>query len=114
MKKYMEKRPWGKFERYVDNKACTVKLIFINPGEEFSLQYHNQRDEFWKIIKGRAEITLDDKVIEAKESDEFFCPRKTKHRIRAKDELVEILEIAFGDFSENDIVRIKDKYGRAN
>ena len=23
----------------------------VNPGEELSLQFHNHRDEFWKVIK---------------------------------------------------------------
>lgn len=112
MDKYTEKRPWGKFERFCQNELCTVKIHFIEPNQEWSLQYHNQRDEFWKIIKGKAKVTIDDKVIEAKENDEFFCPKGIKHRIKAKDELVKILEIAFGDFSEDDIVRVEDRYNR--
>jgi mannose-6-phosphate isomerase-like protein (cupin superfamily) len=112
MDKYLEKRPWGRFERYVDNKVCTVKLLFINPGEELSLQYHKKRDEFIKIIQGQAEVTLDEEITEAKEDDEFFILRETKHRIKAGKEAVKVLEISFGEFKEGDEIRLEDKYNR--
>ena len=114
MDKYTEKRPWGKFEKYIENQVCTVKLHFIEPGQEWSLQYHQKRDEFLKIIQGKAEVTIGDKKIEADQNNEFFVPRKTKHRIKAKDGLVKVLEISTGDFDENDIVRLEDKYHRGN
>jgi mannose-6-phosphate isomerase-like protein (cupin superfamily) len=112
MDRYLEKRPWGRFERYCHNQICTVKLLFINPDEELSLQYHKKRDEFIKIIQGRAEVTLDEVITEAKEDDEFFIPRGAKHRIKAGKELVKVLEISFGEFEEGDEIRIEDKYNR--
>ena len=112
MNKYFEKRPWGNFEQFCKNKVCTVKIIAVNPGEELSLQYHHHRDEFWKIIFGSAKIIINKQVINGKKEDEFFIPQGTKHRIRAEDAAVKILEISFGKFSEEDIVRLKDKYGR--
>jgi mannose-6-phosphate isomerase-like protein (cupin superfamily) len=112
MNKYEEKRPWGRFEKYVDNKACTVKLLFINPGEKLSLQYHKKRDEFIKIIQGGAKAVIGDKEMKAKENDEFFIPRGTKHRVEAGKKLVKILEISFGKFEEGDEVRLEDKYNR--
>jgi mannose-6-phosphate isomerase-like protein (cupin superfamily) len=44
--------------------------------------------------------------------DEFFIPKETVHQIKTSDSSVSILEIAFGNFDENDIVRLKDKYNR--
>ncbi|MFH1656830.1 MAG: phosphomannose isomerase type II C-terminal cupin domain [Candidatus Nealsonbacteria bacterium] len=111
-KKYIEKRPWGKFEKYVENKVCTVKLHYINPNQEWSLQYHNKREEFYKIIEGSAEVTIGNKIIKAKKDDQFFVSKKTKHRIRAGKELVKVLEICFGKFDEKDEVRLEDKYNR--
>lgn len=112
MKKYCEKKPWGSFEQFCKNKFCTVKVINVNPNEQLSLQYHNNRDEFWRVIKGKAQIVIGEEIIDAKEDDEFRIPRKTQHRIIAKDDPVRILEISFGDFDEEDIVRIEDKYNR--
>jgi len=112
MKKYLEKRPWGKFERFCLNELCTVKLIFITPGEEISLQSHNNRDEFWRVIRGKGEITIGHEIKEAKRNDEFFINRKVEHRVKAGEKGIEILEISFGEFKEEDEIRLEDKYKR--
>ena len=112
MKKYSEKRPWGKFERFCQNESCTVKILFIEPNEELSLQKHKKRDEFWKIIQGRPEVEIGDKIIKAKPDDEFFIPKKTKHRLKAGKEPAKVLEISFGVFNEKDEIRLEDKYHR--
>jgi hypothetical protein len=36
-----------------------------------------------------------------------------KHRIQAIDSVCIVLEISYGSFDENDIVRIEDDYDRA-
>ena len=48
----------------------------------------------------------------AKPGDEFLDHELQKHRIEAVDEPVVILEICYGEFNEEDIVRIEDTYGR--
>ena len=106
------KRPWGSFTRFTDNEQSTVKLLYVTAGEQLSLQYHNKREEFWKVVKGSPDIVVGDKVSNAKEGDEFFIPVKSNHRISAPKDDVVILEISKGEFDENDIVRTEDKYGR--
>ena len=39
-------------------------------------------------------------------------PQEAVHRLEAKENNVQILEIAFGDFEESDIIRLEDLYGR--
>ena len=112
MKKYTEERPWGKFERFTDNEESTVKIITVNAGEEFSLQYHKNRDEFWRILEGEASVVVGEKKISAKQGDEFYIKAGDHHRLRALLGPVVFLEISFGRFDENDIVRLEDKYGR--
>lgn len=106
------KRPWGSFTRYTNNEVSTVKILCVNKGEEFSLQYHAHRDEFWKILKGQPEITIDDKKYYPKDGEEFLIKAGMDHRINAPVDDVLVLEISKGEFDENDIVRIEDKYGR--
>ena len=112
MEKYSEKRPWGSFEQFCANEKCTVKIINVNPDEELSLQYHENRDEFWKILSGSAKIIIGEKETNATEGGEFFIPKGMKHRIITGNSHAKILEISFGDFDENDIVRIEDRYKR--
>jgi mannose-1-phosphate guanylyltransferase/mannose-1-phosphate guanylyltransferase/mannose-6-phosphate isomerase len=110
---YSEKRPWGSFERFTQNELSTVKLITVAPHEELSLQYHEKRSEFWKVISGNPVISIGKNVIPAYDGDEFFVAPKENHRIKAQNLPVLILEIALGEFDEKDIVRLDDKYGRS-
>lgn len=105
-------KPWGSFISFTNNEASTVKLLYINKGEEFSLQHHLNRDEFWRVIKGNPKVIIGEKTIDSRESEEFFVPAGTNHRISAPVNDVVILEISKGLFDENDIVRIEDKYNR--
>lgn len=112
-KPFIEQRPWGQFERFTKQEPVTVKILTVNPGEALSLQYHKFRDEFWKILQGEPILVVGDKTIIAKPDEEFFIPRETNHRITAQSQTVKVLEIAFGQYGENDIVRLEDKYSRA-
>ena len=108
-----EERPWGNFERFTLNEKTTVKILTVNAGEELSLQTHERRDEFGRVIKGSGIVRIGEKEIEVREGDTFFTPRGMPHRITASEEGLAYLEIAFGDFDENDETRLEDKYGRA-
>jgi mannose-6-phosphate isomerase-like protein (cupin superfamily) len=107
-------RPWGSFRQFTHNEATTVKILRVDDGQRLSLQYHNERSEFWVVLSGNPKLTIGDKIEQAKKGDEFFIPAKTKHRIEAPNGKVEMLEIAFGNFNEDDIVRIDDAYGRVS
>ena len=110
---FTEKRPWGGFREFVENEKNTVKILFIKKGEAFSLQGHHYRSEFWRVLSGKPDITIGDKIVRAKVGDEFEIPPEMSHRISASINDVEVLEISRGKFDENDIERIEDKYGRA-
>ena len=112
MKIYSEIRPWGRFEKFHENKSCTVKLIYVNANSRLSLQYHKKRSEFWKVIKGTAVVEIDKKTIVLREGETITIPRQTKHRVLALESDCIILEIAYGRFDENDIVRLEDDYQR--
>jgi mannose-6-phosphate isomerase len=112
MKIYSENRPWGKFEKFHENKPCTVKLIYVNANSRLSLQYHKKRSEFWKVIKGTAMVEIGEKTITLQEGETITIPKQTKHRVLALENDCIILEIAYGKFDENDIVRLEDDYHR--
>ncbi len=110
---YREERPWGGFIRFVENSpSTTVKILTVKAGEGFSLQYHKSRDEFWHVISGSGTALLDTTTSNATPGDEFFIPRGMHHRLMAGSTDMTVLEIAFGNFDENEIVRVDDKYGR--
>jgi len=108
-----EERPWGNFERFTHNEKATVKIITIHAGESLSLQIHERRDEFWRVLKGSGIVHIADKDTDASEGDTFFVPKNTEHRISGGSEGLSFLEISFGEFEEGDEKRIEDQYGRA-
>ena len=107
-------KPWGKFEQYTHNVLSTVKVITVQPGGTLSLQYHHSRDELWVVLDDGAQIELGDEIIRPDAGERVFIPRQTAHRLSGiGDGSVRILEVSFGEFDENDIVRLEDIYGRA-
>lgn len=107
-----EKRPWGRFERFALNEQCTVKLVYLDGDKRLSLQFHNNRSEFWKVIIGPVKVQLGDdtKVLHSGES--VIIPKKTIHRLIGAGTEAIILEISKGEFDESDIVRLEDDYKR--
>ena len=106
-------KPWGRFEQYTHNLPCTVKIITVAPGGTLSRQYHQRRDELWVILDPGAIVELDGETLKPEPEEKLFIPRETIHRLSTKgDAPVRILEISFGEFDEEDIVRLEDVYGR--
>ena len=70
------------------------------------------REELWIPLDDGAEMEIGDKKIHPKKEEEIWIPRNSTHRITAKDKRVKVLEISFGTFDEDDVIRYEDKYGR--
>jgi mannose-1-phosphate guanylyltransferase/mannose-6-phosphate isomerase len=106
-------KPWGRFDQYTHNLPSTVKIITVVPGGILSRQYHDNRDELWVVMDPGARVELGEDVMEPKAGAEMFIPRQTVHRLSTiGEEPVRVLEISFGEFDEEDIVRLEDVYGR--
>jgi mannose-6-phosphate isomerase-like protein (cupin superfamily) len=113
MKPFDVDRPWGSFRQFTNNEPSTVKLLHIKSGQEFSLQHHEHRSEFWRVIEGTPDITIGDVMTHSKPGDEFTIHAGVSHRVHAVGGDATCLEIATETFDENDIVREQDDYGRA-
>lgn len=109
---YTETRPWGDFEQFTHNEQTTVKIITVKPHKKLSLQYHNHREEYWRVLDGQGEVVIDGTTHPANKGDSFHIPTNAVHRMQTGSETLVILEIAYGDFDEDDIVRLEDEYGR--
>ncbi|MDR3546730.1 MAG: phosphomannose isomerase type II C-terminal cupin domain [Candidatus Pacebacteria bacterium] len=107
-----EERPWGSFEQFTLNEPTTVKILSVSAGKRFSLQKHEHRDEYWKVIDGSGIATIGDETRDVRMGDTIEIPRGTMHRLLGGDQGIRVLEISFGDFDENDIERFEDDFGR--
>lgn len=112
MKTLIVKKPWGQFEQFTHNETTTVKILSVNKGSSLSLQKHNNRIEFWRVVLGHPVVTIGKTVKNANPGDEFEIDKLEPHRLEAEGGDVQVLEVSYGEFDENDIIRLEDKYGR--
>lgn len=110
---FVSERPWGRFQQLSVNEATTVKIITVNPGERLSLQTHERRAEFWQVLDGPLDVTVGDRAWSAETGDQVWVPRGEVHRMgNSSTRPGRILEIGYGEFDEQDIVRLEDDYQR--
>lgn len=108
-------KPWGSELIWAHTDAYAGKILFVKAGESLSLQFHNEKDESWYVLEGRARLELgkagegmlEQEVIRAGQA--FHLPPGTVHRLRALDD-TRILEVSTPQL--DDVVRLEDSYGR--
>lgn len=107
-------KQWGSYKNLLDTDYCKVKEIIINPNEMTSYQYHQKREEIWIITKGKATTIIDDKEMIYERGQIVKVSKMCKHRVMNKHKKeLRFIEVQLGTyFGEDDIVRLKDKYGR--
>ncbi len=107
-------KPWGNFKQYTHNQLSTVKILTVNPNVRLSLQSHTKREELWIILDEGVSVEIDGNITTPKLAEEVLVPLGAKHRlIGAPDKTCRVLEISFGQFDEEDIIRYEDDFGRA-
>lgn len=110
--KFVE-RPWGSFKQYVHNAACTVSLMTVLPGQRLSLQSHTGRAELWIVIDDGAVVQVGEEARTHRAGDEIWIRANEKHRLSCPgDRPVRVLEVAFGNWQQDDIRRYADDYHR--
>ncbi|WP_216936037.1 mannose-1-phosphate guanylyltransferase/mannose-6-phosphate isomerase [Acinetobacter sp. BY484] len=107
-------RPWGKYDCIDIGERYQVKRITVNAKAKLSLQLHHHRAEHWVVVKGTAKVTNGEKQYYVTENESTFIPLGTVHSLENPGCIpLELIEIQSGSYlAEDDIVRLKDNYGR--
>lgn len=109
----MVTRPWGSFKQFANNEDCTVSLMTVLPGQRLSLQSHKGRAELWIVLDDGAIIQTGDEIKEYKAGDEIWIPVNERHRLSCQSpHPIRVLEVAFGNWQQDDITRYSDDYNR--
>jgi mannose-6-phosphate isomerase len=108
-------KPWGWELIWAETDAYAGKILFVRAGESLSLQFHNEKDESWYVLEGRARVELGakgERLIEqgvVVAGAAFRFRPGTVHRVRALED-TRILEVSTPQL--DDVVRLEDSYGR--
>ncbi|WP_187193541.1 MULTISPECIES: mannose-1-phosphate guanylyltransferase/mannose-6-phosphate isomerase [unclassified Methylobacterium] len=107
-------RPWGWYQRIDIGERFQVKRIQVVPGGRLSLQKHYHRAEHWVVVRGTAEVTVDDRVVLVHENEAVYLPIGSMHRLNNPGKIpLELIEVQVGSYTgEDDIIRVEDIYGR--
>lgn len=107
-------KPWGKEIWFAWNPKYAGKILEINKGHRFSLQYHEKKIETQLIIEGKIKFTfgkdpknLSELIFEAGEKVDI--PAKLLHRAEALEKTI-IFEVSTPELE--DVIKIEDDYGR--
>ena len=108
-------RPWGHYQSIDAGERHQVKRIVVRPNGRLSLQKHFHRAEHWVVVRGTAEVTINDEVKCIHENESIFLPIGCVHRLVNPGKIdLELIEVQTGSYlGEDDIVRLEDVYNRS-
>jgi mannose-1-phosphate guanylyltransferase/mannose-6-phosphate isomerase len=84
----------------------------VQPGQRLSVQSHTGRAELWIVLDDGARIEVGDQVFLPRPGAEVWIPARTRHRLASTGTAVRVLEVAFGNWQQEDITRYDDDYAR--
>jgi len=102
-------KPWGREEWLVVGERIVMKKLVVSSGHRLSLQYHEQKEEAWLLLSGRARVRYAEAEEELGSGAVVHVPPGTVHRIEAVEDVV-FLEVSTPEL--DDVVRIDDDFGR--
>ena len=136
-------RPWGGFLVINENQAqefankffdginieslkiggkLSPKILIVKPNSKLSWQYHQRREEIWKVFIGNVGISRShdnnqNPIVKLDEGDQVKLEKGERHRLIGLDDYAVLAEIwqhtdSNNPSDENDIVRLDDDYGR--
>ncbi len=110
---YRVDKPWGHELIWARTDRYVGKILHIEPGHVLSLQYHNRKDESIYVLTGEIILRLQqgDTLIERRvaEGGAFHIQPKLVHQFEAVV-ASDLLEASTPEI--DDVVRLKDRYGR--
>lgn len=107
-------RPWGYYQSIDRGGRYQVKRIVVKPGGRLSLQKHYHRAEHWVVVRGAAEVTVNQDIKLVHENESIYLPMGSVHRMANPGKIdLELIEVQTGSYlEEDDIIRIEDVYNR--
>ena len=107
-------KPWGKEIWFAHTDKYAGKILHINAGHRYSLQYHEQKRETQYIYSGKVKLVygtdkdkLQEKILNP--GDKFEVHPYTIHRLEALEDS-QVFEVSTPEL--HDVIKLEDDYGR--
>ena len=108
-------KPWGYELIWAHTDRYVGKILHIKKGESLSYQYHVVKDETIRLLSGvlDMDIEIDGKAdkLTLKPGESLHITPGMKHRMIAVEDC-DVLEVSTPEL--DDVVRLEDRYGRAD
>lgn len=108
-------KPWGYEIIWAHTARYVGKVLHINKGESLSYQYHRVKDETIRLLSGilllDIELNGESRKLELSPGEGLHIVPGMKHRMTALEEC-DVLEVSTPEL--DDVVRLEDRYGRAD
>lgn len=106
-------KPWGYELIWAHTDRYVGKILHIRKGESLSYQYHRVKDETIYLLHGAMELEIGDEksrqTHRLNPGDGYRIAAGTRHRMTAVEDC-DVLESSTPEL--DDVVRLKDRYGR--
>ena len=115
MKPRRIEKPWGYEIIWAVTDQYVGKILHIKAGGRLSYQYHERKEETLRVQSGKLRMTFDlcegqgEEVKDMVEGDVFHVAPGTRHRMEGLTD-VDVIEVSTPEL--DDVVRLKDDYGR--
>jgi mannose-6-phosphate isomerase-like protein (cupin superfamily) len=108
-------KPWGHELIWAKTPHYVGKILHVRAGEALSLQYHSVKDETIMALSGRMKLEFfaDGELPRVRElgpREPFHIVPGLRHRMIAIED-TDVLEVSTPEL--DDVVRLEDRYGRA-
>jgi len=110
---YKVTKPWGYELVWARTDRYVGKILHIEPGQVLSLQYHEKKDETIHVLRGEIIFRVQEggelKERRMREGEGYHIVPPTVHQMEAVT-AADLLEVSTPEVE--DVVRLKDRYGR--
>ena len=108
-------KPWGYELIWAHTDRYVGKVLHIKRGESLSYQYHRVKDETIRLLSGSMDMDLETDGVKSrvrlKPGECLHIVPGMRHRMIAVEDC-DVLEVSTPEL--DDVVRLEDRYGRAD
>lgn len=105
-------RPWGSYVTLEETQGFKIRRVVVRPGQALSNHLHYHRSEHWTVLRGTAQVWLNDQVQVLRPNESASALAGVAHQLLNPGllELV-LIEVQTGEYlGEDDVKRLESRF----